>query len=122
FAEYRAANLDVWEEYQGEPINWQMETPWSDMRERGKFKINKYINIDSEGTDRFTVSCFVNQIRTKPTTNELIPVRSMTFQAGNTGGWGIQAPGNFGGGRRTREEKVWPFAVRGKLIRWRYEG
>lgn len=122
FAEYRAANLDVWNEYQGEPINWQMETPWSDMRERGKFKINKYINIDSEGTDRFTVSCFVNQIRTKPTTNELIPVRSLTFQAGNTGGWGIQSPGNFGGGRRTREEKVWPFAVRGKLIRWRYEG
>lgn len=122
FAQYRAANTDVWNVYQGEPINWQMETPWSDMRQRGKFKINKYINIDSEGTDRFTVSAFVNQIRNSPTTNELIPIRSLEFQAGDTGGWGIQKPGNFGGGRRTREEKVWPFSIRGKLIRWRYEG
>lgn len=122
FAQYRAANLDTWNEYKGEPIVWQMETPWSDMRARGKFKINKYINIDSEGTDRFTVSAFVNKIRNKPTTNELLPVRSLDFQAGDTGGWSIQHPGNFGGGRRTREEKVWPFSIRGKLIRWRYEG
>lgn len=99
-----------------------METPWSDMRERGKFKINKYISLDSEGYDSFIVSAFVNKIRNKPTTNELIPVRSMQFQAGDTGGWGVQNSGTFGGGRRTREQKVWPFQVRGKLIRWRYEG
>lgn len=122
FAEDRADNLDNWEPYVGEPIVWAMETPWSDMRERGKFKINKYISLDSEGYDSFIVSAFVNKIRNKPTTNELIPVRSMQFQAGDTGGWGVQNSGTFGGGRRTREQKVWPFQVRGKLIRWRYEG
>lgn len=122
FAAYRAANPDVWSEYKGEPIVWALETPWSDMRERAKNKINVYVNLDSEGTDRFTVSAFVNKIRNKPTTNELIPVQSLEFQAGDSGGWGIQHPGNWGGGRRTREEKVWPFSLRGKLIRWRYSG
>lgn len=122
FEEYRADNLDIWEAYIGEPIFWAVETPWSDMRHRGRFKINKYINIDSEGYGQFTVSAFTNKIRRDPSTNELIPIRSMQFTAGDTGGWGMQKPGTFGGGRRTREQKVWPFQVRGKLIRWRYEG
>lgn len=122
FAADREANLDNWEPYLGEAIDWAMETPWSDMRQRAKNKINKYINIDSEGYDRFTVSAFTNQIRNSPTTNALIPARSLDFQAGDTGGWGIQHSGNFGGGRRTRDEKVWPFSVRGKLLKWRYEG
>lgn len=122
FLDYVADNPNVWALYEGNAINWSLETPWSDMKARGIFKTIKYINIDSEGYGNFTVSAFVNQIRTNPSTNELLPVRSMTFQAGDTGGWGIQNPGTFGSGRRTREEKVWPFSVRGKLIRWRYEG
>lgn len=122
FAEDRNANQNNWQEFVGYPINWAMETPWSDMRTRGRFKINKYIGIDSEGYDNFTVSAFTNKIRTKTTTGELIPQRSLSFQAGDTGGWGIQESGTYGGGRRTRDEKVWPFALRGKLVRWRYEG
>lgn len=122
FEEFRQNNPDTWELYAGMPIKWALETPWSDMRERGKFKVNKYISIDSEGTDRFTVSAFVNKLRTSPMTNELTPIRALDMQAGDTGGWGVQNSGNFGGGRRTREEKVWPFGIRGKLVRWRYEG
>lgn len=122
FADNRAAYLDRWSVYEGEPIKWAVETPWSDMRERGRYKINKYISFDSEGYDNFTVSAFVNKIRNDPATNDLMPIRSLQFQAGESGGWGVQLPGNFGGGRRTRDQKVWPFHVRGKLIRWRYEG
>lgn len=122
FAEDRTAHLDNWAPYVGEPIKWAIETPWSDMRERGKFKINRYISLDSEGFGQFTVSAFVNKIRNDPSTNALIPTRSMQFTAGDTGGWGMQKSGTFGGGRRTREQKIWPFQIRGKLIRWRYEG
>jgi hypothetical protein len=92
------------------------------MKSRDRNKINKYINLDTEGTDRFAVSVFVNKLRNCPQTHILMPTRKMEFQAGQTGGYGIQLPGNWGGGRRTREEKVWPFEFRGKLIRWRYEG
>ena len=122
FAEYRTDNQTVWEEYTGEPIEWEMETPWSDLKDRTRNKINKYVGLDSEGYDVFTVSAFTNKIRRDPSTNELIPKASLQFTAGDAGGWGTQNSGNFGGGRRTRDEKVWPFAVRGKLIRWRFNG
>lgn len=122
FADDRADNPDIWEPYVGNPIEWATETPWSDMRDRGMFKIVKYVNLDSEGTDRFTLSAFVNKIRTDPATNALSPYRSMSFQAGDTGGWGMKNPGTWGSGRRTREEKIWPMEVRGKLVRWRWEG
>lgn len=122
FAAHRADNLDLWEEYVGEPINWAVETPWSDMRERGRNKIGKYINMDTEGFDSFTLSVFTNKIRNSPTTNELNPVRSIVLTAGDAGGWGMQNSAGFGGGRRTREEKVWPMGFRGKLVRWRYSG
>lgn len=122
FKQYRDANLDIWEAFLGLPINWAVETPWSSLQDRGKVKTNKYVSIDSEGTDRFTLSAFTNKIRHSPTTNELIPYSSLEFQAGDTGGFGIQNPGTWGSGRRTREEKVWPFGVRGKLIRWRFSG
>lgn len=122
FADYRADNPDTWKDYAGEPIKWALETPWSDMQQRARNKINKYINIDSEGYDFFTVSAFTNQIRNNPSTNELMPAASLQFVAGDAGGWGQQNPGNWGGSRRTREEKVWPFPLRGKLIRWRIAG
>lgn len=122
FADFRADNLDTWETWPGLPIDWACETPWSSLQDRSKVKTNKYVSIDSEGTDRFTLSAFTNKIRHSPTTNELIPYSSMDFQAGDTGGYGIQHPGTWGSGRRTREEKLWPFGVRGKLIRWRFSG
>lgn len=122
FEDDRNNNLDLWSEYKGNAIKWALETPWSDMKERSRNKVNKYVNLDTEGYDKFTLSVFTNRIRHKPTTNELIPVRSLEFIAGDAGGWGIQNSGGFGGSRRTREEKVWPFQFRGKLVRWRYSG
>lgn len=122
FVVWREADPDNWEEYIGMPIKWELETPWSDMQQRARVKAIQYVNLDTEGYDAFTLSAFTNNIRRDPNTNELIPNAQMQFQAGTSGGFGIQLPGNFGGGRRTREEKVWPFGFRGKLIRWRYSG
>ena len=122
FADERSNNEELWTDYIGRTIDWVLETPWSDMRERGRQKTNHYISIDSEGQDNFTVSAFVNKLRNNSADNSLVPVRSMQFAAGDTGGWDVNNPGNWGSGRRTREEKVWPFRIRGKLIRWRFEG
>lgn len=122
FVEDRDAAPDNWEQFEGIPIKWELETPWSDMQQRARVKVMQYVNLDTEGYDNFTLSAFTNSIRRDPNTNELIPNAEMQFQAGSSGGFGIQLPGNFGGGRRTREEKVWPFGFRGKLIRWRYSG
>lgn len=122
FAEYRAAHLDDWIVYRGEPIRWAAETPWSDLKVRDRNKINVYVGLESEGTGQFTLSAFTNSIRRNPESNELMPKRSLSFMAGDSGGFGIQTFSGWGGGRRTRDEKLWPFALRGKLIRWRYSG
>lgn len=122
FAEFRELEPEIWERYEGEPINWALETPWSPMNERGRAKINKAISIDSEGYGSFTISAFVNKIRTNKNTNVLAPYRELQMSAGDTGGWDMQYPETWGSGRRTREEKVWPMEVRGKLLRWRFSG
>ncbi len=119
---YNLDDNDTWQAFVGKPINWDFETPWSDMKQRGKIKLIRYINLDTQGTGEFDISAFVNTIKYDPQTNDLIPVRAMQMQAGDAGGWGTQFAGNYGGGRRTREAKLWPFSVRGKNLRWRYSG
>lgn len=122
FAEDRAYNPTRWEAYYGRPIKWAIETPWADLRERGRTKVIRYVGLDTEGTDRFTLSAFVNQIRNDPGNNELAPYRALDFTAGDTGGWNAYSASTWGSGRRTREEKLWPFGVKGKLLRWRISG
>lgn len=122
FAEARATYPTYWEEYIGRPISWEVETPWSDMQTRGYFKNLKYIHLDAIGEEQFTVSGFTNQIYRDPETNELIPARTMTFVAQGGGGYNQVEVEAWGGGRRTRDKKVWPFPLRPKTLRWRFSG
>ena len=127
FAADRIAREENWEVYQGEPIYWECETPWSEMKQRGRNKINKYINLDTEGNERFEVAAFVNKIRYNKSSYDQTPAaslefRAMDFTAADTGGYGQALPNYYSSGRRTREEKMWAFPFKGKLIRWRFSG
>lgn len=127
FEAARAANETYWEEYQGDPIFWELETPWSEMKHRGRNKINKYVNLDTEGNERFNVAAFVNKIRYDKATYDASPAAdleftALDFTAADTGGYGIAVPNTYSSGRRTREEKLWAFPFKGKLIRWRFSG
>jgi len=147
FFDYREAHPDYWSEYQGKPILWEAETPWSDFAKRGQEKHLVYVSFDTHGTSQFDVSVFTNLIRVDPNTylitpartmgmtaygnqitgpnvnaGMLIPPRTMQFTGGDAGGWGIRAAPSWQSGRRTREDRVWPMDVRGKLIRFRYSG
>lgn len=118
FPEDRAANPTYWLLYEGVPIDWVIETPWSDMRLRGTNKHIAYINLDTEGEGQFTVSGFVNDIYRTGDANMLAPQRQLTFSAGDT--YSLEV--NAGSSRNTRLQKPWAFGIRGKLIKWRYEG
>lgn len=122
FEDYRNANLNEWIEFVGRPISWVLETPWSELSKRGQTKTIKYVGHDTEGTDDFTFSLYTNQIYKSKDTYERIPNRSMQFTSGGYAGFGVQNPDNFSSGRRTREEKLWPMPVKGKLFKMRYEG
>lgn len=122
FQSDRDDNPDNWHVYEGEPINWALETPWSSFSMRGNVKQLKYVDHDSEGEDEFKFSVFTDQIYRDRNTYENVPMRAMKFTAGGFGGFGIKTASVWGSGRRTREEKLWPMECRGKLFKLRYEG
>lgn len=122
FQQYRDANLDTWEEYQGEDIFWECETPWSDLQKRGNNKTMKYVAHDTEGSGQFDFSIYTNQAYRDPYSYALAPKHKLQFSAGKVGGYGMIDPQGWGAGRRTREERVWPMPCKGKLFKLRYMG
>lgn len=122
FAADRADNVDFWEEYLGEPIVWELETPWSDLNERADNKLIRYVSHDTEGTGQFTFSIFTNRAYRDPQSYALAPKHAIQFSAGGVGGYGMLDPQSWGTGRRTREERIWPMPCKGKLLRLRYDG
>lgn len=120
FAAYRNANPDVWEEYYGNPIKFVWEWPWGDFDKRLKSKAIGAIYPDTMGTGQFDIQLFVDELY-KNDKGILQPVRSMTFTASQSGGYGA-GDQPFGGGRRTREQLLWPVPVIGKLVKLRIEG
>ncbi|MBU2051507.1 MAG: hypothetical protein KKH61_21360 [Gammaproteobacteria bacterium] len=122
FATERSTNLDLWEEYEGEPIVWELETPWSDLNKRGDNKLLKYVSHDTEGSGQFTFSVFTNQAYRDASSYALAPKREVQFTAGDAGGFGMTDPQSWSSGRRTREERLWPMPCKGKLLLLRYTG
>lgn len=122
FADDRELNPDNWMEWVGDPIEWDLETPWSDFQKRGNYKLLKYVSFDTEGSDDFTFELYSNQIYRDRQTYARVPNRSMNFTAGDYGGFGIKDADQFGSGRRTKEEKVWPMPVKAKLFKMRFHG
>lgn len=122
FAADRADRVDLWQEFEGDPISWVLETPWSELGKRGQNKFIKSVGHDSEGTDAFTFSIYTNQLYRSKNDYQRIPNRELQFTAGGYAGFGIMDAENYASGRRTREEKPWPFPVRGKLFKLRYAG
>lgn len=122
FANAREVFPNYWEQYLGEPINWSVETPWSDFKMRGDVKQLKYVSHDTEGTGQFDFAVFTNQSYRNPQSYAPSPAREVQFSGGSVGGYGMIDPASWGSGRRTREERLWPFPVRGKLMRLKYSG
>lgn len=113
---------DYWEAYRGEPIIWELETPWSDFSKPGRSKTIKFVEHDTGGSDTFKFSIFSRKIYRDPTTYSLAPTAALDFVAGNTKGFGAGRSSRFGTGRRTKEEKLWPMVAHGKVHKLRYEG
>jgi hypothetical protein len=118
----RAASPDNWEEYRGEPIDWEVETPWSDMKRPGIRKDIKFVKHDTNGSDRFTFSIFSRKQYRDPATGSLAPTATLDFVAGDTKGFGAGRAQGFGTGRRTDYEKLWPMPAQGHTHKLRYSG
>ena len=120
FAAEREAEYTYWTTYLGVPIKMRWELPWADFDERQSTKSLRHIHFDANGVSQFTVKAFVDYIYRQTETGALQPVREMQFTAGDSAGFGA-GDQPFGGGRRTREQLLWNFPLRFKLLKLRFE-
>ena len=122
------------------PFTWEL--PWSDNKQRFLTKASRYINLDTDGNERFNVQMFVDNlyedrsdlgetfIDTTVFDDELgwdvevlDPTLSMTFVGGDGPGYGSDEYGQFmGGGRPTRHEGLYAWTTKYKLFKLRLSG
>lgn len=121
FKDARDATPTQWTEFVGNPINWEMETSWTDFKDRMANKQIEVVRFDTKGKSEFSFSIYTNSIREDFETWELIPRRTSIFIGEDAPGWGAGAQ-PFGGGRNTRQEWLRGMPVEGKMFRLRFEG
>ena len=106
--------------YEGEPITFDWELPWSDISARMRKKQVRYIGMDTEGTARFNVQCFVDNFYKKQN-GDYNPAVETSFVAGNSPGYG-GGDQPYGGGRRAIDERLWCFPLEFKIFKMRIYG
>jgi hypothetical protein len=121
FAVDRADNPTYWQRYYGDEIDFEFEMPWADFDKRTEVKQLKYISFDTRGKGLFTVEGYVDSLYRDDTTLARTPSASISFHGSEAGGYGgVGAP--YGGGRRTRDEFLWYYGLKFKLLKLRFVG
>lgn len=121
FKAARDANPTWYDPFTGVPIDWEMETAWSDFKDRMTNKQVEVVRFDTKGASEFEFSIYTNSIRTDFETWELIPRRTTIFIGEDAPGFGAGGQ-PYGGGRNTRQEWLRGMPVEGKLFRLRFAG
>jgi hypothetical protein len=128
----------------GVPIRFAWELPWADFKHRENSKKMKYIAMDTQGTARFTVSMFVDNIKlengyqgeefgdgtifddlTGFDSEQLPydPALSAEFAAGDVLGFGGDGYGQyFGGGRITSDARLYAWPAKFQIAKFRISG
>lgn len=112
---------ELWEVWEGVPIDFEWELPWTDINARTRKKFLKYIQADTKGTAGFTIQFFVDNFYRDVLTDELTPQLVMEFVAGDSGGFG-SGDQPYGGGRRLRDERPWGVPAQFKILKLRLLG
>lgn len=104
----------------GAPIRFTWELPWADFDKRVHLKEISSVYLDTIGTAQYEFKIFTDLLY-KDAAGVLTPARTVSFAGASTGGFGAGAQ-SYGGGRRGKEQVVWPVPVIGKLLKIRIEG
>lgn len=121
FAAARELDPLNWEEYEGEPISWRMESAWSDFDARKYNKEIETVNFDTSGDALFRFSLFTDSIYIDPASFLRIPQATLEFTGEDTPGFGGGSQ-PFGGGRNTAQEWLHGMPVSGKLFKFGLSG
>jgi hypothetical protein len=106
----------------GVPLTFEWEMPWADFKRRMDIKQTRYIGLDTQGDATFTVEAFVDNIVSRNGVD--VPMLSMDFVGGDTGGYGNVPYGNvpYGGGRNSSDERLYAWTTKFKLLKLRFIG
>jgi hypothetical protein len=121
FPTAREHDPDAWEEYKGEPIEFAWELPWSDFGGRQATKALRFVHIDANGSARFKLSLFADNIYKDAASGQFKPARELMFVPNEVGAFG-SGDQVYGAGRRTREQKLWQMPIHCKLLKPRITG
>jgi hypothetical protein len=121
FTADRIDRPDNWEVYPGEPIAFELETAWSDFKDRGGNKQTEVVKFDTEGQAEFEFSIYTNSIYKDFESFLREPNRATVFVGGDAPGYG-QGLQNYGGGRNTKPEWLHSIPCFGKLFMLRFAG
>ena len=116
-----ATNADSWIPDYGVPIEFDLQTSWTDFKSRMYNKQIEFVRFDTIGKAEFNFSVYKNSnsINFESLLND--PDRVTAFVAEHTPGFGAGTQ-NFGGGRNTRQEWLHSIPVEGKLFKFRWSG
>lgn len=116
------ATSPKWEEYLGEPINFELEMPWLDGKDPMQTKHIRFVSIATKGTAEFTLSVWVDNLyKDASGVLQYSPALSMLFIGNDAPGFGFDA-GPYGGGRRSNDPRLYKFPVRFKAIKPKISG
>jgi hypothetical protein len=106
----------------GIPVTFDWEMPWSDFSKRMDAKETKYVAMDTIGFGSFTLRAYVDNFYQYNGADS--PMLKMDFVGGDSGGFGNVPFGDapFGGGRLSREERLFGWTTKFKLMKLRFSG
>jgi hypothetical protein len=143
FTDYTGFNPVADAANSGVPIPFVWELPWSDAGQRFLTKSSRYINFDTLGDNKFTANMFIDNIYKDKTdfgedweedtlkfddssgfdVDVLDPTLTLTFEGGDSPGFGADEFGDdYGGGRPTRLEQLYAWTSRYKIMKLRIFG
>jgi hypothetical protein len=120
FAADRTARATLWEEYEGEEINFDWELPWTDAGSRSRMKRLAFLHFDTQGNSQFDVDIFVDNIY-KDENDAYDPALTLNYTGGESLGYG-GGDQPYGGGRNTRDERLWSHPVKFTISKLRFHG
>lgn len=107
---------------EGEDVHFDWEMPWTDLKHRMLIKYIRYLAMDTQGTSKFTVRAYVDNIYHFQGNDS--PLLTMDFVGGSSTGYGNSPYGDapYGGGRRSSDERLFAFVAKFKLLKLRFSG
>jgi hypothetical protein len=121
FAAARLLEPDSWEEYKGDNVSFQWELPWADFGNRQLTKALRFVHVDANGLGEFNLDIFSDNIYKDASNGKLMPARTLSFVPNEAGAYGAGQQ-LYGGGHRTREQRLWQMPTKFKLMKARVYG